>query len=90
MIRRCRKKWLTFYIVGQVRLFKISLSNVEINQVYDYDAMEKVNLFTKNLNNQSINGSFFEFHFLVKWVGACVYKGLKSKPIVVITGQAGF
>jgi len=51
MIRRCRKKWLTFYIVGQVRLFKISLSNVEINQVYDYDAMEKVNLFTKNLNN---------------------------------------
>jgi len=54
MIRRCRKKWLTFYIVGQVRLFKISLSNVEINQVYDYDAMEKVNLFTKNLNNQSM------------------------------------
>jgi len=54
MIRRCRKKWLTFYIVGQVRLFKISLSNVEINQVYDYDAMEKVNLFKKNLNNQSM------------------------------------
>ena len=89
MIRRCRKKWLTFYIVGQVRLFKISLSNVEINQVYDYDAMEKVNLFTKNLNNQSINGSFFEFHFLVKCMGR-MCNGLKSKPIVVITGQAGF
>ena len=74
MVRRCRKKWLTFYIVGQVRLFKISLSNVEINQVYDYDAMEKVNLFTKNLNNQS-NDSFFEFHFLVKWMGLMCVRG---------------
>ena len=35
MIRRCRKKWLTFYIVGQVRLFQDFLSNAEINQVYD-------------------------------------------------------
>ena len=58
MIRRCRKKWLTFYIVGQARLFKISSSNVEINKVYDYDAMEKVNLFMKNLSIQSIQWFF--------------------------------
>ena len=89
MIRRCRKKWLTFYIVGQVRLFKISLSNVEINQVYDYDAMEKVNLFTKNLNNQSMV-LFSNSTFSSNGWGACVCKGLKSKPIVVITGQTGF
>ena len=71
MIRRCRKKWLTFYIVGQVRLFKISLSNVEINQVYDYDAMEKVNLFTKNLNNQSMV-LFSNFTFSSNGWGSCV------------------
>ena len=71
MIRRCRKKWLTFYIVGQVRLFKISLSNVEINQVYDYDAMEKVNLFPKNLNNQSMV-LFSNSTFSSNVWGACV------------------
>ena len=71
MIRRCRKKWLTFYIVGQVRLFKISLSNVEINQVYDYDAMEKVNHFMKNFNIQSMV-LFSNSTFSSKGWGACV------------------
>ena len=71
MIRHCRKKWLTFYIVGQVRLFKISLSNVEINQVYDYDAMEKVNHFMKNFNIQSMV-LFSNSTFSSKGWGACV------------------
>ena len=71
MIRHCRKKWLTFYIVGQARLFKISSSNVEINKVYDYDAMEKVNHFMKNFNIQSMV-LFSNSTFSSKGWGACV------------------
>ena len=71
MIHCCRKKCLTFYILGQVRLLKISLSNEEINPVYDYDAMEKVNLFTKNLNNQSMV-LFSNSTFSSNVWGACV------------------